>query len=401
MAKMKLKEFMADTKSKGNSKIVSWKEDGNISVFLHPETGIEKRNAHWFPVYKEVEEEKNGKKKKKFMVVNEQVICPGFDECAICQLRSKLRDDKDIEDDDVVLTVGEDNDTMEYCKGDILRTEGFDWKKDLSYKTEYLFGIVNAAKPAPPEIMVAPKSLGKKMTKEIEKQMEEEGEEEGDPFQTPYPFKFTFDKDAMPNDMYDASRTKKFKLTDEIEEFLEADALDLSGLIQPADIGDIVTMVKDAMEATDEDSWDNIGIEIEVPEKKVEKKADKKVKKEDDEPADEKPKTKVKKTVTKETEDPEEDKPKTKTVKKTVKKEEEPPAEKPKGKVKKTVKEKPAVEMIDCPSCGTKVPEDALECPDCGVEYETEDQVKCSECDKLIDKDAESCPHCNADQIPF
>jgi len=254
MGGMSLADFKKKAKQKNStSDTMKWKP--KTVVLLHGPTGIHQREIHYFPVWKEIEvKDSKGKKgKKKFQVVKNFVICPGSDRCAICQLKSGVKD-SDLDDDEVILTIGEGKAEEEYLKGDILHLEGFDWQRRISPRSEFIFGAIPVDNPTPPQVLVAPKSLGEAIEKVISNQQEDEGMDEGDPFQNPYGFKLVYDEKALPADMYDAHYFR-VKMDKKFKKLLDSDGLDLEAYLKPTSPKEIVEMVRDAL-AIDPDDID-------------------------------------------------------------------------------------------------------------------------------------------------
>jgi RNA polymerase subunit RPABC4/transcription elongation factor Spt4 len=396
---MDIGEFMKDTKPRvSDIESLDLKESGKAIVWLHPSSGIFKRDTHYFPVYATViEDNKRIKKVYMAMIIHEDVKS-----CLICQLRKALRDNEDIDMDEIILRVGEDSDEVEYSKGEIIGAEGYGWKKNLSYKTEYLFGVVNNAKPEKVLKLTAPKSLGKKITKVIEDQIEEEGEEEGNPFKKPYAFKLSYDKDAdQPSNMYDAVWNKA-ECTDEITELLEGEGLDLSVLTEVTSEAKVAYIIREALVY----DVDELGLDLSVADEFDPKELDRignsneeKVAIDtDDKKKEEKSVKKEEKTVKKEE----------KTVKKEEKsvKKEERPVKKEEKKEEKPVSNKKVLKpkakpQVECPSCGKMIDEDATKCPYCEAEFEEEEMIECPSCGKDIPADSKVCPSCGEDVNPF
>lgn len=452
MADLSMKEFMTDVDGKKKSDIMDWKSKGKIQIFLHPESGIRRRNSHWISAYveREVEETKGkGKDKKKvkvkkMVVVPYMINCPNTKEhpnnCFVCNLRKYLRDNEDIDNDEIILEVGEGDDMVQYSKGDIIGEEGFDWKKNMSYRKEYLFGVVDAEEAAKTEVLIAPLSLGKEIKKVIQNEIEDEGEEEGDPFKNPYPIKITYDEDEVPAKMYAAIKGKA-KLTDDIEELLEESGVDLDQLAEPTKPSDIVKLLKDCIVSEDVDIDEILppGFDEDDDEDEKPSKSKGKGKKEEKKP------TKGKKKVEDEDEDDEDDEDKKPSKSKGKGKNEE---KKPvRGKKKEEPKEeedddesgeeddieekekKPAKGKKgkpEAPKKGTsekdKKPKKSSESKDEDDEDDEDEEevkpkkgkgkkeekkpakgkgkkkkVECPECGEEIDEDADECPECGAE----
>jgi len=376
--KMDIGGFIKDTKGRNKNEKWDLKKLGKGIVWLHPASGIFKRDAHYFPVYAEVMED-NKKVSKVYMSM---IIHEDAKSCLICQLRKALRENDDIDNDEIILRVGEGSEEVEYNKGEIIGFEGYGWKKNIAYKTEYLFGMIDNAKPEKVLSLVAPKSLGKKITKVIEDQIEEEGEEAGNPFKNPYAFKLTYDEDAQASDMYGATWNKA-AITEEVQELIDGEGVDhsfeveitpeskVAYIIRASLIYDAEELGLDLSAADDFDPKElnrTGSITSESTDNKAEKKVEKKVEKKAEKKAEKKVEKKPvngKKVL------------KTKTVK---------PAAKP---------------QVECPSCGKMIDEDVNKCPHCEAEFVEATEITCPSCGETIAADVATCPECGADVNPF
>lgn len=443
---LSMEDFFNDVDPKKKSDIIDWKQKGRLQVFLHPNSGIRKRHTHWFPtlVEEEQSEGKKGKKgKKKYIIKNVLVVCPNTksnsDACPICNLRKLLRDRDDIDNDEVILEFDKGDETEVYLKGDILGEDGYDWRKNLMYRKEYLFGVIDVDDPTSIKTLIAPQSLGKEIKRVIQSEMEDEGEEAGDPFKNPYPFKLSYDPDEQPARMYSASKGKA-KLTEEIQELLESDGIDLDSLSEPTDPKEILKLIKSCL-VCDEISIDDLKGSFDTDDEdeeekpaKTKSKANKKQKVEDDEEEDFEDSDEDEETDDEDFEDDEdaeaeedaeeeeeefdneddeeEDIKSKKSAKnksndkrrKKVEDDEEDEEPKKKNKKKENKKSKKVKEDEDedeeeeydtCPACGKKIKPDATECPHCGAEFdEDEDNIECPKCGKTVPITKEKCPHC-------
>jgi hypothetical protein len=348
MSEITLGDFLKDTKPGGNgnsAEHLNLKALGKAIVFLHPGAKIYKRNAYWFPYYGTVE--KNGSKTTE--VHDRMIVCPGLDKNPIAQLRKALRDDKSIDLDEVILKVGKGSDAVEYLKGDIIGEDGYDWKKNLAYKTEYLFGVINKDEPKAVHPFVAPKSLGKRITKVIEDQIEDEGDVEGNPFLTPYAFKLGFNKSLPANEMYSAAWNKA-EVTPEIKALLEGPGPDNKPLIEPTPIPMIAWLLREALAYDADELKLDLSAADEFNPEDLNRRSNS-----DEETTEEKAPAKKEKKET--------------------------PASK--GKVKKEKE--------------TKRPETKVE----DEEEEDDDLIECPECGEEIAADSETCPSCGEDVSPF
>lgn len=343
--KMSMDDFLGDFTGGGD--ILDWKEDGKTTIVLHPSSEIASRYRHPFPMIRTKEEEdKKGKVKKvkKLSWIFFNCVCEGEEsknaKCPICRLRAYLRDNDDIDDDDVVLELEVGRDSIQFCKGDILGEDGYDWKKNLNARKEYVFGCVNANNPEKAVVLVGPRTLGKRIKNVIASQIEEVGDEEGNPFTNPYCIKIKYDKAEKGSEMYSADFSQK-KITKEIQQVLDADPPDLDPYLSDPDLEDVESAISDAIIISYE------GSRVEDPE--------------DDE--DKPKKESKKKKKEKKDEDDEDEKPKKKKKKKKKEKEPEPDPE-------------PETENEDedsdfsCPICSASVGEDDVKCKACGTEFE-------------------------------
>lgn len=414
MSKMDIGSFLSDTKGKSGGKIDKFdlKSKGKAIIFLHPNSGIYKRDAHWFPVYAEVLED--GKKVKK--VFNTCIVHENAKDCLICQLRKSLRENEDIDMEEVILRLGKGKDQVELNKGEIIGAEGYGWKKNLAYKTEYLFGIIDSANPDKVYSFTASKSLGKKITKVIEDQIEEEGEEDGNPFKNPYAIKITYDKSAQSSEMYDAS-WNKFSLTEEIKELLETEGIENEYFIQVAPESKVAYLIKESL-VYDEDALEldlssadefdpnelnrSANSDNEADEEK-DNKSSKNDKKDNKSSKNEKPvkkETKPVKKVNKSNDEDSEDE-ENEEDKKPIKKEVKTNKKEIKNKEEKSTKpnKSPKKKQVACPNCDEMVDEDATECPHCEAEFD--DTIECPSCGKDIPSDSTECPECGEEVVPF
>lgn len=388
--KLDLKGFLKDTKGGGDKPDkLNLKKEGKAIVFLHPDSGIYKRNVYWFPVYAEVIENNE----KVMSVYQSQIIVDDLKTNPIAIFRKALKDDDEFDMDDIILSVGKGKSKQEFSKGDILGEQGYDWKKGISYRTEYLFGIVDKDNANQVQVLEAPKSLGKKITKVIEDQIEEEGDEDGNPFINPYAFKLTYDEDALPQDKYNAVWNKA-EPTKEIQALLDGEGVDLEEMVEPTDMARVCYILREALvpdenefgldlSAADDfdpkelnltnrdgDKEEDSDTEDEKPAKKGKSgkkdkagKKDKKPSKKDPEPEEEE----------EEEEEEVEEKPaKKKGGKKAGKTDKKPAKKKPEPEPEEEEEEEDDTEeeVIECPDCGEEIPADSETCPECGEDID-------------------------------
>lgn len=366
MSPMGTNDFMNDNKFSGN--IVDWKKDGKITIFIHPR-GFEKRRVIWFPQI--TESKKKGKSTSEFSKI--PVVTPGIEKgCPISELVQYLRENDDIESDEVIFSFPDNKKSVEMTKGDILNEEGFDWKLSLVPAKEYVFGCVDVDNvEAGVQTMIAGPGMSRAMTKCIKNQIDEDGEDKGDPLKNPWAMKLEFDDDESPNRKYSAYYSKA-EITDEIKELLDGEEPDFNGLVKPLKPKEIWAMMEDYLQIKWKpsllDSNDNDDEEEKTEKKKVkdeeEEEKEEKVerKKKIKEEEEEEEKVEKKKKVKDEDEDKDEEKAE---KKKKVKKEEDEEEEKVEKKSKKSEEE-----TEPCPQCGEPLGLSEVKCPHCKTEFQ-------------------------------
>lgn len=249
----------------GESKwLPKWKDGGFIDIFLHTESKIRPVHGHQIPCEIEADQknqagEKTGKKEPRLTwprftspdmpnihanqffygdgVLREQFnrdknkkLIGGSNETAYMRdpfliLREYLRHAvmKKILDVDTVVfewvNTKKKGELISWTVGELSRMEkrGFANRgHSLDTKLEYIFVVVDYNKPEEgPKIARETKMVGEKMRDEIKKQIESRGED-GDPFTKPYCFRWKFDKDKPPANMYDVYRMDKNGCTTEV-----------------------------------------------------------------------------------------------------------------------------------------------------------------------------------------
>ena len=376
MSGMDTKGFM--NAAKVQSATLDWKDDEQVTVVFHSQKGFNERYICFLPA---VTTEKVGKKIKE-EIKKSMITSPGLDgQCPFAEFISYLKDTDDIEDDEIVLTFGESGKAISYCKGDILGKKGYDWKKKLALRQEFVFGAIDIGNiEAEVQIAVSQPGLTNAITAMIRKVSKRKGEEEGNPMENPYVVEFNYDKDAAsPALMFSCDALFDIAIDDEVQELLDGDGPDLDSYIECDTLDDIWELLEvGLMDVVSEFKPSFLG----------ESKSKKEVKKD-------KPKKEKK-------EEPKEEK---KEVKKEIKKEiveEEVTIDKPKrGRRRKVaepepeIKEEPKedVEMSPCdnPKCGKMIPLDAAKCEYCGTEYSfTDEEAPATDEDMWVCKKCET-----------
>jgi|GEM_PF-6805447 len=230
-ARKQRQQFNKATQADKRAGRVSWKNDGKVILYLHPTAEIHNRRRHWLPVAIEQEKVERRRKIKVKKLVNLPFNCPGEDVCPVCKFRADVKENSAIELDDVVLEFKAGRDTQEWTKGDVIGTEGYDYKRDLYARADFVTVAVvaeNASGAEPDEVKAeifdGAKSLGNRINKEIDSEIEEHDEEVGNPWINPYPFKLTFDGSKPPSDMYSAHALITRKPTPKVKEALDGPA---------------------------------------------------------------------------------------------------------------------------------------------------------------------------------
>lgn len=109
------------------------------------------------------------------------------------------------------------------------------WGQNLHAKCQYVLTLVDADKPENGVVIDSePQSVGQKIKKVISDTQASLGTEEGNPFLHPYCIELTFDENASMNEMYNARRIERVKLSPEIQQMIvDEDPPDLSGALRP------------------------------------------------------------------------------------------------------------------------------------------------------------------------
>lgn len=391
------KQFMGETKG-GSGDILNWKEEGSIVGFIHP-NGFHRRNVYWLQVDKEDEE---GEKEPARVAFN----CPGIKNgCPICQLREYLKAHEEIEDDEIIYSVGKKKKKVEILKGDALNLKDFDWKLSLLPNKEFLFGFVDVENvEGGIGIIIASAGLGRALSTCINNKMDDDGDEEGDPLKNPWAIKLVYKEKETPANKYKAFFNST-KLTKEIKALLGGAAPNMENLTRPSAPRDIWNAIKGGLSVE--------GFEPELPKDNEEAEEDdlpkskrsirKSVEEEQDDEEEKLSKKKLKKRnrINKadqeddteiEVEDEEEEEHISKTKKKKVKKQ------------KEEEEDEPEEESEPCPSCGKNLPLSAEKCEHCGIEFDivkdSEDSEEGEDVDAETDEEEEEdnkkikCPYC-------
>jgi len=109
------------------------------------------------------------------------------------------------------------------------------WGQNMHAKCQYVLTLVDADKPENGVVIDSePQSVGQKIKKVIADTQASLGMEEGNPFLHPYCIELTFDENATMNEMYNARRIERVKMTPEIERMItQDDPPDLASALRP------------------------------------------------------------------------------------------------------------------------------------------------------------------------
>jgi len=247
MARRKRRSFDDAVGDKGGfgsgntGRLNDWREAGSVVVFLHADSGITARLFHLIPY---ATKDDDGKKVIRYF----PFVCHEEPEtyfskapaqhCPICRAIDQLADDGSVEDDEIIWSVkiGNKKKDRESAKEDFCGFKSGDWRGSFKPRAQYVMAVVNTEKPEDGlQIDVEPQSLGDALMSVIRNEIDGNGQEMGDPRINPYAFKFTYDKDAAPKDMYDAFAYRRAELTNELAALLESPAIDIDSYIDPGD----------------------------------------------------------------------------------------------------------------------------------------------------------------------
>ena len=432
-AREKMEKLRKATKTRSRTDRMDWRP--KAKVVLHPDTDIVDRLRVWFPKEVEVKEKEgegegkrkrdDSKRKPKVKVVTVPYnVSNDPKEDPFAKLRKMLKEDKSIDAEDIVISVGSGRNKVDLCKGEILGWEGYNFRKRLVPQSDFVCVAVmveDSKGNRPPdlkaEILSGAKSLGNDIRKEIESEIDESGEEEGNPFITPYPFILTFDENEQGTDMYSArarpQEAKRLEKDSKLMAILDAEPPDLDDEIK-LDDPDAMCAVLNAAIVLDDFEVEVDAATFKKPKEEESKGGKSKRAKDGDddqgeddqdqgdnqgeddqdqgeddqgeEEKEEEPPPKVERRTRRKKEEPKEEKSKRRAKKEEPKEEKKLEKKTERKPREKKVKEEAPSKKLGwtpgegedydiCPKCREPVPQDAIECPhpDCDAKYAPDD----------------------------
>lgn len=228
-------QFMDNVRTQKFGNFSDWREKGKTVGWIHPD-GFVERQLHNMVIFETTD------KQGKPILRATRFTCTGRS-CPFCALVEYSKDlVTGIEDsafDPVILSARvppKDRNSKEISISYSLRelSGGGDWKRRMGARSEFIFGWVprdGRKSDSPIELMNVTTSLAQAIKRVIQSQIEDRGEERGDPLRSPYAFKFIYNEDASPGQMYAAERvdTDLAPIDEEVERLLDM-ALDKQGI---------------------------------------------------------------------------------------------------------------------------------------------------------------------------
>jgi len=415
--------------SKGSNFLDRWKENGEIVVFLHTNTGIGLRRQHVIP-YVDVDDKGNSK------IAYMNFVCledpENYDRenpvaCPIEMFMSYLINNKNIADDQVVweAAIGSKADRTATKAEFIGEGTGKDgWKNSFESRSQCVLAVIEAEHPER-GIQIATESFGiyLGLNRCIEKEMKSRGDQEGNPEINPYALRFIYDKHEAPARMYDVAAYLRAEVTPQIQALLDSPAKNIDKLLQSHGLRRLREIMESCIqipvnfdllfaEATKNSEATDFDTEKMEKEATEEKAAAKKTS-----PLEETKtatKTEPKKRGKKKTEEPTPPPPPAPTkseiacetclgVGKIGKKGTKCPDCDGTGYVEAESTESPTTECETCGGIGT-IGKKKTTCPDCGGsgmvaadDTEGDDLTACFHCNKMFSGTPDLCPFCGAE----
>ena len=275
----KMKQLNQASKSNRMVENMDWKP--KAKVFIHPDSDIYERYTVWFPCESEEQVQgKRGRSKTIKKVINYPfVVSPEPNKNPFQILVNKLKEDDEIDLDEIILSVGSGRAKLELSKGQIIGHKEYGYKHRLIYSKDFITaGILIADKKnnRPDKLkiekLIGKASLAREIVKAIEAEVDELGEDDGSPFISPYPFLIEFDEDAPGSSKYSASARLALSPDEgdkELLDLLDADPPTFEKELELDSFNEIAEMINSALVYE--------GLEIELDGKKKKKKTTKKV----------------------------------------------------------------------------------------------------------------------------
>jgi hypothetical protein len=248
------KDFMSKVRTGGFGKMSDWKKRGKTVGWIHLD-GFRERKTHNMMITKfKTKEGKEGYGMRMF-------TCPGG-ACPLCALVEFAKDaaeglgeDKDFQVLYRSIKAKEKRDPDRVVSYSMKELAGKgDWRHKMFANPEFLFGWVprdNRNSETPVEVMQATTGLASAIKRVIQSQIDDRGERNGDPLVKPYAMKFTYNKDALPAQMYNAERVDGdlAPLEEDVLEILRTPMVefgaDLDKMVQPSSRAEIMDAIGD------------------------------------------------------------------------------------------------------------------------------------------------------------
>lgn len=389
----------------------NWHDKGEIVVFIHTKTGIERRRRHVIP-YTTLDEKTN---KPRMAYLNFTCFEDPYEYdkenpkiCPVEMMVSVIRNDNSIADDTIVweAAIGSPKDRM-ITKADLMGDGN--WKNKMSSRAECVLALINVEAVAQGiQIATEPGLLADKINDFVDARIKSKGDELGDPDITPCAMRFEYcEREALAKDKYKVWEFERAQLTPEIKKLLDKGPQDVSRLLKlsnakklreimesclrvPVDL-DLVFANVDMNKYGDGQDTDFNPEELEKEEGGTSSTSSRRSSPLDAEP----PKTTVQQLG-----------PKCDTCNGTgkTKKGKTCPDCEGKGYEPLPEDDNAAVQMIDCDTCnGTGKTKKGKTCPDCEgtgkvPAEESDDETElCARCNNEIPAGIEKCPFCGAE----
>jgi hypothetical protein len=285
-------------RSGGGAYLKSWKDDGELLAWLHPEAGVVPFFNHPVPRVHEIE--KDGEKELKIWSdrwgchENEEVLkrqnfrrkdgiremppvfCPG---CLLIEwVYQKILEGRvnwlqplfrwDAGGEELVVVAGgmynafRSKDITRQQKAEMRRANirGDEaWKQDMRARLQYLFHVVDDAHPdRGVQKAFEGQGLGSKIQKAIRDEMTRSGREAGNPSTNPYPFRWEYDSSKDFDEKYNVIAMSNRKPSPEIERLLKSQVQPFDLDVAPGDCWALRANLEEHAVGEVEIPWDRI-----------------------------------------------------------------------------------------------------------------------------------------------
>lgn len=245
---MSFSEFQKEKIFSGGNRLRNWKEDGEVTVWIHTGTKIYRRLFHLLKYVTQKQNETTGKIEKAigyFPFVCHEEVADYFNKknsgypshCPVCRFIEWLEYNGEVEHDVTVWDASVGNRKLDVVctKADFIGdTEGGgDYRLSFKPALQYIMGVIDNDNVDDGIVVSTEKlSIGEGIKKAIRQEMDRKGPELGDPAINPYAFKWKMNKKArLPADFYEVYVYEQADYTEEIEKLLNSEGLDLSSWV--------------------------------------------------------------------------------------------------------------------------------------------------------------------------